>query len=348
MSVHLNPTQFFSNTHRHAANVTPQVRQGQEGTPSREASARADVASSGPVTLGPRQSPQDTAENILNHVRQGLQQLQAEGAGSERLKERLDAARSGIEQGYQEATEMLRDMGMLDDDMQAGIDAGRQLVDDGLEQLDKAISTPVSVAGQEAASLSNRLSLQVVTRDGDRVNVSFSQSASAAGAWNESASAMGFNAESGWQMEVVGSLDEDEHKALAGLMKDVQSLSEQFFNGDIGQALQSAGELGFSGDQLAAMSLQLTQTSVTSRSQYYQPQQPSLPTPELESLKAPLASYADQYATALEKLGVFERPESMVSELVHQLAGEDERIGMWDDFHQGLNSLLAPAPADNQ
>ena len=96
------------------------------------------------------------------------------------------------------------------------------------------------------------------------------------------------------------------------------------------------------------MSLQLTQTSVTSRSQYYQPQQPSLPTPELESLKAPLASYADQYATALEKLGVFERPESMVSELVHQLAGEDERIGMWDDFHQGLNSLLAPAPADNQ
>ncbi|MAK89915.1 MAG: hypothetical protein CMI08_10480 [Oceanospirillaceae bacterium] len=344
MSVNLHPSQFFPSANRQSPSVRPEVNNPgtQQGREANGNDKTKSVASSGPVTLGPRQSAEETAANILNHVQRGLQQLKAGGADAERLQQRLDAAREGIEKGYKDATAMLKDMGMLDDDMKAGIADSRSLVDEGLSKLENSLtaSPAQAVAGRESASLSNTLTLQVITRDGDRVNVSFSQSAAAASSWNDRVSATAFAADSEWQMDVQGSLDEGEQKALAGLMKDVQSLSEQFFNGDIGQALKSAGELGFAGDELAAMSLQLTQTSVTASSRYYQPQKPTLPTPELESLKAPLASYVDQYTSALEKLGIFQQPQSMVSELVHQLAGEDERMAAWDEFHQGLNTLL--------
>jgi len=351
MAIQINPAQFFSSQYssalqsgradsRHSAH--PVRSQGTEGSDKAQ-------ASSGPVILGKRQSAEETAANILSHVQKGLQQLQSSGASTERLQQRLDAAREGIDKGFKEATGMLRDMGMLDDELESNIADSRNLVEDGLQQLEDGLQPQAQQrvsSGSEAASLSNTLSLQVITRDGDRVQVNFSQSASAASAWNSSASAQGFSAETGWQIDVNGSLDEDEHKALTDLVKDVQSLSEQFFNGDIGAALQSAGELGFSGDELASMSLQLTQTTVTASSRYYQAPRPQMPTEALENIKAPLASYVDQYSSALEKLGVFpQQGNSLISDLVQQLTGEDERMSMWNEFHQGLNSLLS-FPAD--
>ncbi|WP_430461982.1 DUF5610 domain-containing protein [Thalassolituus sp. LLYu03] len=299
-------------------------------------------ASSGAVSLGPKQSPQDTAANILKHVTRGLDELAASGASQERLLQRLDAARAGIEKGYQEATAMLDDMGMLDDDLNASIADGRSLVDAALDDMENRIRNPEAasssvVSSRASVSASNTLSLQVLTRDGDRVEVSFSQSADQS--LQSSAGNMRFTAnnQQSWNMQVSGSLSDAEKTALEGLFGDVQSLSEQFFGGDIGSALQSAMSLGFDGSQLASMSLSLTQQSVISTSRAYAPAPVELPTPELESLKAPLALYAEQYTSALEKAGALAEPHNVFRDLVEQMLPQDERLSVWEEFHAGLN-----------
>lgn len=297
------------------------------------------TAESGAVRLGPKQSPQDTAANILAHVQRGLDGLKASGASQERLQQRLDAARAGIEKGYKEATEMLKGMGLLDDDLKASIGEGRQLVDSGIDNLQQQIDSPqtAALASKSTFSAANSLTLQVMTREGDRVQVSFSQSAE--GALQSSSGNFRYTAnnQQSWDMQVTGSLSEAEQQALSGLFEDVQSLSEQFFNGDLGSALQSAMSLGIDGGQLASMSLNLTQKTLATTTRSYAPAQQELPTPELEALKAPLALYAEQYLNALDKAGALAEPQNVFRDLVGQLLPGDSRLEAWNNFHEGLN-----------
>lgn len=341
MTISLNPGLFRSyNNGNEWSNTRRSAAHGQESQP---VSATGDVqASSGVVTLGKRQSPEETAAAILGHVQQGLSELKSQGADDERLMQRLEAAREGIARGYEEATRMLKDMGMLDDELQASIDSGRSMVDDGLASLERSITNPQAqlIAASDSLSMSNRLAMTIVTRDGDRVQVSFSQSSALQTAASSSGFSLSESSARGWQMQVSGSLSEAEQQALSDLFADVQDLSEQFFAGDIGAALDSAMSLGFDGSQLAAMSLDLTQKTVSTSTRAYGNVQQQLPTPQLESLKAPLAYYVDQYVSALDRAGALADPQQTVQDLVHQLLPDSERMSAWDAFHSGLNTLL--------
>lgn len=301
----------------------------------------------GVIKVTDKQSPEDTASNILKHVQKGLDQLKSQGASDERLQERLQAARDGIEKGYAQATDMLKGFGLLDDELQSQIDAGRKLVDSGLDGLASRPQSTEQVLPVKSSSLAlaNSLSLQVLTRDGDRVTVSFSQAKGGAFAQTDnSLSASSFSQQS-WSMSVEGHLSEEEQKALGSLFNDVQDLSERFFAGDLGQALDQAMKLGFDGKQLASLSLNLLQQSrFTSTSPYQQAQE--LPTPELESLKAPLASYVDSYIKALDKAKPLAEPSNAFQDLVQKLLPGETRLPAWKAFHDGLNDLAPLFPLD--
>ncbi len=299
----------------------------------------------GVIKLTEKQSPEDTANNILKHVQKGVDQLRSQGASEERIKERLQAARDGIEKGYAQATDMLKSLGLMDDDLQGQINAGRKLVDTGLESLASRPQNTEQTLPVKSSSLAvaNSLSLQVLTREGDRVTVSFAQAKGGAFAQtDESFAASGFSQQS-WSMSVEGHLNDDEKKALGSLFNDVQDLSERFFAGDIGKALDQAMSLGFDGKQLASLSLNLLQQSqFTSVSPYKQVQE--LPTPELESLKAPLASYVDSYIKALDKAQPLAEPANAFQDLVQKLLPTETRMPAWKAFHDGLNDLAALFP----
>lgn len=303
---------------------------------------------SGALVQGPRQSAEQTAKHILQHVQRGLEQLRNQGASDERLQQRLAAAQQGIEKGYAEAQSMLKGMGLLDEDTKADIDAGRALVDQGLTQLlaPKA-SEPSVVTLQSSLRVQNALTLDIVTREGDRVNVQFVQAVAAQSQQANGVQWAQAEGQQAWEMTVSGQLNDAERSALGGLLDDVQRLSEAFFAGDLGDALQQAMSLTLDGKALASMSLSLTQESFVSRSRAYAPQPIELPTPQLESLKAPLASYVDSYMAALERASPLVDAQQVFADMVQALLPDESRMPVWRAFHDGLNELLSVSARDS-
>ncbi len=309
-----------------------------------------------------RQDPLTTANKILDFVNTGIEQLRSSGASDERMEARLEAARQGIEKGYQQATGMLSSMGLLDDQLKGDIAASRSLVDGRLSSLDHladtfihpstspSTSTPKNQQ-QSSFSQSNRLALEVQTRDGDKVTVFFAQHT----AINESSSAgrYGVSASQDQQFNfsVDGQLDDGEMAALSGLLEQVGSLSQQFFAGDLGTALKEAMALGYNQQELASFSLDLRQgftlqTTLTQRTQQYQPAAAEAPTTAIEQLKAPLANYVDHYLATLDAANPIASAAQLLDTLVanlvaNRLAADDSRITAFRDFNQGIRDVLA-------
>lgn len=342
MSISVNPSQFsFLNRNQN------DTAAAQENRP--EQALRSDKApSSNPVAKevvkSDRQSAQTTADNMLRFIGGGIDSLRRAGASEERVGDRIAAAREGVARGYAEAEEILEAKGLLNDELKAEIAAGRELIEEGIDRLERgeALNTentaPSSslLASTSQVKVSNSLSLDVVTRDGDRVKVSFYQ-----GEQRSSSSAPGFlsasaGSQTNWQFEVQGNLDEGEREALSGLFDSVQDLSERFFGGDLGGALEEAMNLGFDGNELASLSLNLTQKTFASSTRAYSDIQPKLPTDLLEGLKSPLASYVDSHLAALDKASGLAEPDKVMQDLVNNLLPEEKRLPIWNSFHEGL------------
>lgn len=348
---------------KHSAPVMESPAPTQSSAESASQTTETDAPSG--VVIGERQRAEDTAANILSHVQSGLEALKASGASQEQIDARLEAAKEGIATGYAEAREMLEGMGMLDDALAADIERGESLVTEGLESLAAGntpaiLSPPVSddstgtqsdaftegtrpapVFTAESTRTSNRMSLEIVTNDGDRVTVDFSQRQGSLemSVGGVSVSASAFSEK--WDMEVRGNLDDGEIAALEELFSDVQKLSETFFGGDLGAALDEAMSLGFDGNELASMSLNLRQQSFSNVSRAYGQAGPSMPTERLESQRSNIADYVDSYLKAIDKASPsLNNPLSNLQEMMAKLVPEDGRLGALAGFSDGLNRLL--------
>ena len=141
-------------------------------------------------------------------------------------------------------------------------------------------------------------------------------------------------------MDVIGNLDEGEQQALSNLLQDVEKLSSSFFGGDLGGALEQAMQLGFDGNELASMSLNLRQESFSSVSRAYNSVQPKLPTPELEGLSSGLLAYNENYLSALEQAKSFADPEKLLNDLVDQLYPDDHLKDIFQAYNQGLQNAV--------
>ncbi|VXC24934.1 conserved hypothetical protein [Pseudomonas sp. 9AZ] len=235
-------------------------------------------------------TPEKVAGRILGFIEQRLQSEQAAGADPSKLKGLLEQARSGVEKGFAEARKILDGMGVLQGKVASDIDDTYQKIQDGFSDLDKRFnpdaalvegSTNIAAYSERFAAQAETFDMEVTTRDGDRLWISIAQ---ASANWSQSGvvassngngSSVVASSQSGslqigaWQVSVEGELDDEERAALEKLFGQVQDLSNKFYAGDLSGAFDRAMALDMDGEQLASMSLRLTQTTVRQATDAY-------------------------------------------------------------------------------
>jgi len=179
--------------------------------------------------------------------------------------------------GFEQAREELGDMNMLSDDVKQGMDKSYDLIQGGIDALHQKLLNPqpsVSIISEELAmSEHEEGSISITTLDGDEININFSNSMSLG--YSQSAdggsfrSEMNLSSSHSFSFEVHGSLDEEELKSVASLVKDIGQLADEFFNGDIEQAWQQANTLDFDQSQIAQYALDFQEVKQVSLMQNY-------------------------------------------------------------------------------
>lgn len=323
-------------------------------------------------------TPEKVAGRILGFIEQRLQSEQAAGADTGKLQKLLEQARGGVEKGFAEARAILDGMGVLQGKVASDIDDTYQKIQDGFSDLtqrfnpDAALvegSSKIAAYSERFAAQADTFEMSVTTRDGDRLRISIAQ---ASANWSQSGVVASSNGNSSsavassqsgslqigaWQVSVEGELDEGERAALEKLFGQVQELSDKFYAGDLSGAFDRAMALEMDGEQLASMSLRLTQTTVRQASDAYSSvaQQGGQ---AASAMNNALIDYAQGLLEALRSADQVTEEGTAKSSLLDLLKGGfslDERFdrGRLDKAEQlnsrlldGLQSLL-PATADN-
>ncbi|MGA4531661.1 DUF5610 domain-containing protein [Ectopseudomonas chengduensis] len=313
-------------------------------------------------------TPEKVAGRILGFIEQRLQSEAAAGADPAKLDKLLSQARDGVEKGFAEARKILDGMGVLKGQVASDIDDTYKRIQDGFGDLDKRFgsaapgaSDKVAVVGysERFSALAETFDLSVTTRDGDRLRISVAQ---ASASWSQSSFAASSDGKSttvvgtsqsgsmrigGWQVDVEGELDDDEIKALEKLFSQVQDLSDKFYAGDLAGAFDRAMALDMDGEQLASMSLRLTQTSVRQATDAYG----AVAGQGASAVNTGLQEYAQGLLDALRSAGdLAQDAGGMLKELLKGGFSLDERFDLprlekADSLNRslldGLQSLLA-------
>ncbi|WP_236210225.1 DUF5610 domain-containing protein [Metapseudomonas otitidis] len=248
-------------------------------------------------------TPDKVAGRILDFVGGRIQAEAANGADPEKLQKMLDQARQGVEKGFAEAKKILQGMGVLGGKIASDIEDTFQRVQDGLAKigstygLGNAPAGDTSSVSSAAASAStstlvarsSTFDMEVTTREGDKLKISIAQasanwSSTSASASSTRTSGNGGTSTStsaqasasigslqigGWSVQIEGDLNDDEKAALTDLLGQVQDISSKFYSGDLSGAFDRALALNMNGDQLASMSLNLSQTTYAQATSTY-------------------------------------------------------------------------------
>lgn len=248
-------------------------------------------------------TPDKVAGRILDFVGGRIQAEAANGADPEKLQKMLDQARQGVEKGFAEAKKILQGMGVLGGKIASDIEDTFQRVQDGLARigstygLGNAPAGDTSSVSRTAASAStstlvarsSTFDMEVTTREGDKLKISIAQasanwSSTSASASSTRTSGNGGTSTStsaqasassgslqigGWSVQIEGNLNDDEKAALTDLLGQVQDISSKFYSGDLSGAFDRALALNMNGDQLASMSLNLSQTTYAQATSTY-------------------------------------------------------------------------------
>ena len=235
------------------------------------------------------------AENVLNFIGGRIRLAKEEGSTDEELGNMFSQARSGVTTGFEQALGELEELAVLDDELTEGIEKSRGLIFQGIDDLEQSyfpkedslterddetlMSSNVSSMSSELYAASSRTSdLQITTLEGDKVSISFSDIQQAMqnekytnngeqGERFESASSS-YRA-SNFSYTIEGDISDEEHEAIAALIKEVNTLQKDFFNGDIEKAFNHAVNLGFDSNQISDFSMELYQSKTTRVSQTY-------------------------------------------------------------------------------
>ncbi|PJE43468.1 MAG: hypothetical protein CUR33_09335 [Pseudomonas sp.] len=320
-------------------------------------------------------TPEKVAGRILGFIEQRLQSEQAAGADPSKLKGLLEQARSGVEKGFAEARKILDGMGVLQGKVASDIDDTYQKIQDGFSDLDKRFnpdaalvggSTNIAAYSERFAAQAESFDMEVTTRDGDRLRISIAQ---ASANWSQSGvvassngngSSVVASSQSGslqigaWQVSVEGELDDEERAALEKLFGQVQDLSNKFYAGDLSGAFDRAMALEMDGEQLASMSLRLTQTTVRQATDAYSAVAQD-GGQAASAVNSSLIDYAQGLLDALRSANQVAEEGTAKTSLLDMLKGGfslDERFdsGRLDKAEQlnsrlldGLQNLLNPA-----
>jgi len=149
-------------------------------------------------------------------------------------------------------------------------------------------------------------SFNLQTLDGDTISIEASNTAIFVGDYSTSTDAEGSQAIEGmkdknnFSMEIIGDLDEQEKAAIEDLLNQVMSLADEFYNGDINKAYETAMDLGYDQNEIASYSINLRQTEQYSVAAAYQDLQPSV-SPDAKEAFASIGDFAQSVLDTLNK-----------------------------------------------
>lgn len=276
-------------------------------------------------------SPQKIAERIVSFVSDTLDTRASSDLERQSL---LAQAREGIEQGINEARDILFSTGNLSDAADEKIDQTRQLIFKGLDELastqnsvtpdnnnqNQINNTNTEAAIFSASSQSSRqASIQIETQDGDLVTIegsSFSSSSfSQANITTDTHNMTAYQKSSEYNFEfkysIEGNLDQGERDAIDDLLKDVNKVAKRFFNGNIQSAFNKALDLDIDGKQLAAFSLDLDYSRRTEVIASYQTIE-NIAAQQTDLETEPVANLSDAVNYAEEVSDVISKPPAEV------------------------------------
>ena len=290
--------------------------------------------------------------NILGFIERQLERDRAQGASQEQLTSRLQAGLEGFNKGFNQAREQLEAMGQLSPFVAADIGKTYNLVSSGIEDLaerfglkpegeTQQVSARPEVTRAVAArydyAAAQSFQFELVTAEGDRVQISASaQQHRNFQAFSDEQSA-GFagrvGAQSGFSLTLKGDLNSQEQAAIDSLLGQVTDLSQQFFEGDLESAFQTASDLGYDDTQISAFALNLTRVEVQRASVAYADTSSSRG--NLQNQLAPLGQFIKDLNSALETAQPFAQPRSLVKDMIDSLFGDSARPGNNDGHRFG-------------
>ncbi|WFE69041.1 hypothetical protein P8S54_01730 [Thiomicrospira sp. R3] len=238
------------------------------------------------------------------------------------------------------------------------------------------LSTAGAQRFQAAYQYSETMSLQIETREGDKVTVDFRQLYAQYQEFSrqqmseqgpkgvrqfESREMLEMTAfEERFAFSVEGDLNEDELRAIYEVFEQVDELAKNFFNGDIEKAFQQAVELKVDFGQLKSINLDLSRSETRAVSyqqgalaQYRDVQNQDESAEKYGVEMSDLPPYLQAWQSAIEKLDeqfanaqiMFDQMMSAV--LSQRFSEQDTREG-WFERVQKFHQELAQAFADKQ
>ncbi|WP_440903440.1 DUF5610 domain-containing protein [Catenovulum sp. SX2] len=302
------------------------------------------------------------AKNVLKFVDGVITSAQESGAETEQLNDMLTQARKGVAKGVADAKKILGVSEEQDDDLANGIKKAHGLINNGLDDIYKRINgltQPQSIfeAGlQSQTTESQSTKLELTTKDGDKVLIDFARlneqvnilQAQQAESEQGSESSL-FMLSSQYSQEslhfsVEGELDQDELAAIADLVKNVSSVADEFYNGDVEAAYEQALKLGFDQSEISNFALDLnkrvSQSTVAYQS-YSENGQAQLPNSVKEPIMAYVEKLKDMVAQGANQLQDEQEVAHLVSQVFSnqfQLTGNEllEAVNRFNHFNQQL------------
>ena len=293
-------------------------------------------------------APQSVADRILGFVESSINQRSNSDLEAQSM---LQQAREGIVQGFAEAREILSVMPQMNNETNRQINETEELIFKGLDDL---YSTPKDTAQQqkigklisESASQSsqfkqsNQAGIEIITQDGDKVEVSYSAFIQAASNQSYTQQQQGYSASSeqtsastaSFEFNVQGDIDTGEQQAINKLLNKVGDLAQQFFNGDVQSAFNAAMELGFDSNELKSFALDFKQSSSLEVVQTYQRTEKINQTVEPQDIKfkkinngpGPAVNVLAQLENLLEEAKVnalIAQPEQTIKSVLKDMMG---------------------------
>ncbi|WP_293268736.1 DUF5610 domain-containing protein [Neptunomonas sp.] len=308
-------------------------------------------------------SPEKVASRIGDFVAQGLEAARREGRSEADIQKMYNAAVDGVKKGFSEAREILDGLGSLSDSIASNIDLTEDKTLDALGAIAPGQKTPEDaqvsrLMAAERYQEAETLSLKVKTQDGDEVTIKFANTSQYESSFgiekdqhgnSQSLLNISRNESSSYQFSVEGDLDNDEIDALQDLIKDVNEISNEFFDGDVQKAFDMASEFRMDKTELSSMNLRLTQSEQYSAVAKYTSAE-NIDTPSMNPGKR-LGHMMHNMHGATEKpeLGFLHDSSSLSRDILSNLVTQDIRYRDSDEPERArynanldsMNNLLA-------
>ncbi|THB72836.1 MAG: hypothetical protein D6B28_04765 [Gammaproteobacteria bacterium] len=291
-------------------------------------------------------TPEKVANRILDFIDSAMGLAKLNGADDAELEHMLEEAKRGVDMGFEQAKDILDGYGVLEGKIAEDIDSTYNLIQEGFKERDFGnVERIIEVERGAAAAREDSFEMEIRTNDGDIVKLMINNSNSISTSQQFSSSddehILTINTEkyssSELSFSVQGELDEDELAAINDLVGQIGDVAEDFYSGDMQQALQHAVELGYDTDEIAGFEAHMKYSTAVSAYQKVdsyveQPEaQQQLPAHEAEAI----GTVNDKIKTALSATEMmFPEPNEIVKQLFEGIVKMSERFKSYAEANQ--------------